>query len=110
MSKTTQLFTYNAMLERVVDGDTLDVTLDLGFHTFTKQRIRLARINAPEMSIPEGVEAKTNLTALLPIGTSLIISTKKTDIYGRYIGEVTLGEINLNDKLVELGQAVNKKY
>jgi micrococcal nuclease len=110
MSKTAQLFTYNATLEKVVDGDTIDVTLDLGFKIYSKQRIRLARINAPEMSTPGGVEAKTNLITLLPIGTLLIIATKKTDIYGRYIGEVTLGEININDKLVADGKAIFQKY
>jgi micrococcal nuclease len=110
MSKTTQLFTYNATLERVIDGDTIDVTLDLGFKIYSKQRIRLARINAPEMKTQEGEEAKTSLVRILPVGTELIISTKKTDIYGRYIGEVTLNDINLNDRLVELGQAVNHKY
>jgi micrococcal nuclease len=110
MKKITQKYIYNATVDKVVDCDTVDVQVDLGFKIYSKQRIRLARINAPEMSTPEGVSAKTSLIELLPIGTSLIIATKKTDIYGRYIGEVTLGEINLNDKLVESGQAVNKKY
>jgi micrococcal nuclease len=110
MSNIIHLFTYNATLDRVIDGDTIDVMLDLGFKIYSKQRIRLARINAPEMKTPEGVEAKTSLVQILPVGTELIIQTKKTDIYGRYIGEVTMNDINLNDKLVELGQAVNHKY
>jgi micrococcal nuclease len=110
MTKTTQLFTYNATLDRVIDGDTIDVMLDLGFKIYSKQRIRLARINAPEMKTAEGEEAKISLSRILPVGTELIISTKKMDIYGRYIGEVTLNDINLNDRLVELRQAVNHKY
>ena len=42
-------FVYNAILERVVDGDTIDVTLDLGFNVkLHKQRVRLAGIDTPE--------------------------------------------------------------
>ena len=42
-------FVYNAILERVVDGDTIDVTLDLGFNVkLHKQRCRLAGIDTPE--------------------------------------------------------------
>jgi micrococcal nuclease len=48
MAKITP-FVYNAILERVVDGDTIDVTLDLGFSVFLhKQRIRLSGIDTPE--------------------------------------------------------------
>ena len=43
-----RLFCYNAKVSRVVDGDTVDADLDLGFKVFTKQRIRLYGINAPE--------------------------------------------------------------
>jgi len=49
MSNTVTPFVYNAILERVVDGDTVDVTLDLGFSVFLrKQRCRLAGIDTPE--------------------------------------------------------------
>ena len=47
---TVTPFVYNAILERVVDGDTIDVTLDLGFSVFLhKQRCRLAGIDTPEL-------------------------------------------------------------
>jgi micrococcal nuclease len=49
MSNTVTPFVYNAILERVVDGDTVDVTLDLGFKVFLRnQRCRLAGIDTPE--------------------------------------------------------------
>ena len=42
------MYTYKAKLQRVVDGDTIDATIDLGFDVFVKKRIRFAGINAPE--------------------------------------------------------------
>ena len=42
------MYTYKAKLQRVVDGDTIDATIDLGFDIFVKKRIRFAGINAPE--------------------------------------------------------------
>ena len=49
MSKSVTPFVYNAILERVIDGDTIDVTLDLGFDVkLHKQRVRLAGIDTPE--------------------------------------------------------------
>ena len=49
MSASVEPFVYNAILERVIDGDTIDVTLDLGFNVFLKkQRCRLAGIDTPE--------------------------------------------------------------
>ena len=42
------MYHYKAKAERVIDGDTLDVNIDLGFKITTVQRIRLARINTPE--------------------------------------------------------------
>ena len=49
MSKSVTPFVYNAILERVIDGDTIDVTLDLGFSVkLHKQRVRLAGIDTPE--------------------------------------------------------------
>ena len=49
MSKSVTPFVYNAILEKVIDGDTIDVTLDLGFDVkLHKQRVRLAGIDTPE--------------------------------------------------------------
>ena len=51
-------------IEKIVDGDTVDVGVDLGFHVTTKVRVRLARINAPETYTEDGQEAKSQLAAL----------------------------------------------
>ena len=44
-----KLYHYNAEVTRVVDGDTVDALVDLGFNTYSKQRIRLYGINTPEI-------------------------------------------------------------
>ena len=69
MSASVEPFVYNAILERVIDGDTIDVTLDLGFNVFLKkQRCRLAGIDTPESRTRDlaekklGLEAKARLT------------------------------------------------
>ena len=57
-------FVYNAILDRVVDGDTVDVTLDLGFDVkLHKQRCRLAGIDTPESRTRDLVEKKLGLAA-----------------------------------------------
>ncbi|QDP49511.1 MAG: putative nuclease-like protein [Prokaryotic dsDNA virus sp.] len=63
-SKSPEPFVYNAILERVVDGDTIDVTLDLGFSVkLHKQRCRLAGIDTPESRTRDLAEKALGLKA-----------------------------------------------
>ena len=57
------MYNYNAKCTRVVDGDTIDATIDLGFGVNIKKRIRLAGINAPESRTRNKVEKKLGLAA-----------------------------------------------
>lgn len=104
------LYTYRVALYRVVDGDTLEVTLDLGFSTFRKEKVRLARINAPEMKTEAGPVSKSHLSGLLD--GVLTVQTKKDekDRYGRYIAEVWVEGVNVNDLMVADKAAVYKEY
>ena len=64
MANSVEPFVYNAILERVVDGDTIDVTLDLGFDVFLhNQRCRLAGIDTPESRTRDLAEKKLGLEA-----------------------------------------------
>lgn len=110
------LYTYRVSSYRVVDGDTLEVTLDLGFNTFRKEKVRLARINAPEMKTEAGPISKTYLSNLLA-DKVITVQTKKDekDRYGRYIAEVwthqsltdDMGKvININDKMLSDRMAI----
>ena len=90
MSNKVTPFVYNAILERVVDGDTVDVTLDLGFSVhLKKQRCRLAGIDTPESrtrNLAEkalGKKASARLSELC-VGSFLIQSLGKGK-YGRIL-------------------------
>jgi len=83
-------FVYNALLERVVDGDTIDVTLDLGFSVkLHKQRCRLMGIDTPESRTRDLEEKKLGLAAkdrLIELcGEKLVIKSAGTDKYGRIL-------------------------
>ena len=90
MSNKPEPYVYNATIERVVDGDTIDVTLDLGFDVrLHKQRCRLAGIDTPESRTRDLAEKKLGLDAKerlkeLCIGSITIKSFGKGK-YGRIL-------------------------
>ncbi len=86
--------TYKAYLDRVVDGDTIRVTVDLGFKTLHNEIIRLKGIDAPEISSEEGKKSARALARILNKISFLIIKTIKTDIYGRYVADVFFSDKN----------------
>jgi micrococcal nuclease len=109
------MYEYNAQLVRVVDGDTVDISVDMGFHISQQIRVRLNGINAPETSTPAGKGAKDFLEGLLPVGTSLRCNTfkDKTEKYGRYLADLTVqgntGDLatkSVNQTMVDAGQAI----
>ena len=108
------MWEYFAVVDRVVDADTLDLRVDLGFGVLLKERFRLARIDAWEVrgeERPQGLVAKARVEELCPVGSRILIATEKDKgKYGRYIAEIILlgaddKLTNLNDLLVEEGHA-----
>lgn len=111
------MYTYLATVIRVIDGDTLHVTVDLGFHVATNQTLRLARINAYEMTEPRGIVARAYVANLIAACASVRITSTKQEKYGRWLAEVELllkstnvDWLNLNDDLVKHGHAVYEDY
>jgi micrococcal nuclease len=116
------MYTYKAKVERVVDGDTIDVIIDLGFKMTTQQRIRLQGINTPETynvkrdseEYKKGMAAKQFVIERIEANKyDVILETNKyTGKYGRYIGTILFAdsEVSLNDELVEKGFAVVAHY
>jgi hypothetical protein len=101
----SQLHTYKARLEKVVDGDTIRVFLDLGFGVVHREILRLAQIDAPDLATKEGQIASKKLSEILQKQKDLIIKTNKVDIFGRYIADVFLGSVDgqyLNQMLLDL--------
>lgn len=97
---------YNATVDRVVDGDTVNLTVDLGFTVLIRQSCRLYGINAAEKGTEGGNAATANLTELLPVGTHVVVQSLAIDKFGgRFDGIIYLTGTNLNDKLVKDGWA-----
>jgi micrococcal nuclease len=89
-------YIYQATLERVVDGDTVDVVIDMGFSTFRKERIRLYGIDAPEINTEAGKLAKGFVEEWFWDNPKFFVETivadgksvSKRDKYGRYLGVI----------------------
>jgi len=95
------MFEYMVTLVRVVDGDTIEVDLDLGFHVTLRQRCRLYGLNTPERGQEGYHEATAALVALLAPKFS-VKSIKPEDKYGRWIVEIP----GVAESMIASGHAV----
>ncbi len=99
------MYEYRAKLKRVVDGDTLDMVIDMGFKITTDQRIRLKGIDTPEIwrqkedseEYKAGMKAKEYvITRLKENNDEFVIKTDKhPGVYGRYIADILLGDSDI---------------
>lgn len=100
---------YKAYVVNVVDGDTVDVSLNLGVGVVKNERIRLAGINAPEMKNPPfGQDAKNFLSKMI-LTNNVIVATQgdKPDNYGRLLGTIfTSDGKNVNEAMIKNKHAV----
>lgn len=117
------MYEYQAKITRVVDGDTFDAEVDLGFGIKFKERFRLARVDTPETYgvKKDSVEYKAGLLAKQRFEylkntyhwCTIKTSKDKKGKYGRYIAEVIFDHknpFNLSDHLVEEGLAEYVEY
>jgi micrococcal nuclease len=123
------IYIYKAELVRVVDGDTVDLIIDLGFDTSRKERFRLYGIDAPEMRTAAGKAAKAWLwEALQPLETIYVqtvqLETKaKRDKYGRFLAVLysdlatvtmvmreSLHPASINATMIEAGHAKERYW
>ena len=107
---------YVREVKNVVDGDTIDVIIDLGFDILFASRVRLAGIDTPESRTKDlnekalGLEAKEYLKKQLKDAKSVVIKTEKMDSsekYGRILGWIYVDNntVSLNDQMIEDGYA-----
>ena len=107
---------YVRKVENIVDGDTIDVLIDLGFDILFQSRVRLAGIDTPESRTKDlkekalGLESKEYLKKYLKDAKSVVIKTEKMDSsekYGRILGWVYVdgNTISLNDMMINDGYA-----
>lgn len=105
-----ELNNYPALVTRIKDGDTYDVTVDVGFHWAATMPLRLAHVDTAELRTAEGVTARDLVAALFgPLPARVIVHTYKPDKpfekYGRYLADVYVGGTSVADFLVRHGLA-----
>ena len=109
------MYEYSCTVERVVDGDTVDVVLNLGFDILYKCRVRLYGIDTPESRTrnldekARGKMAGAFLKKAIEEGTKVVIQTEVKDSkgkYGRVLGNVVVDGVNINKKMIESYLAV----
>jgi micrococcal nuclease len=109
------MFEYQCKIVRVIDGDTTDVDIDLGFGVWMKkQRIRFYGVDTPESRTRDkeekvyGMMAKKFVQDHLPLGSTQVLRTHKDDVgkYGRILGEFIVNDTTLNQLLIDTHNAV----
>ena len=109
------MYTYVITLDRVIDGDTIDAMIDLGFDVHVKKRIRFMGINTPESRTRDleekarGLAAKDRLKAILEGANTIQLTSHGVGKYGRCLGELFIEleneAVNLNQLLISEGHA-----
>ena len=119
MADTKDPYVYRIKsITKVVDGDTIDANIDLGFDISLTKRIRLAGIDTPESRTRDayekklGLQAKAWLKERLNFAKDIIIKTElpdSTEKYGRIIGHLYVNgeEVSLNNQMIAEGHAWN---
>ena len=107
------MYIYKAKCLRVVDGDTIDAQIDLGFDTHKVIRIRLVGVNAAESRTRDleekarGLDAKQFVKDILSKHKNeFVLHSQGVGKYGRCLGEIFLGDVKLNELLITEGHAV----
>ena len=109
-------YKYNVKIKKVIDGDTVDVDIDLGFGVWLhKERVRIMGIDTPESRTRDKVEklfglaSKTKLKELLPLSSMQVLVVGEYDAkgkFGRILGDFEIEDKKVTDILIEEGHAV----
>jgi micrococcal nuclease len=107
---------YVKKVSKIVDGDTIDVDIDLGFDISFSSRVRLAGIDTPESRTKDkmekalGLESKDYLKKAIDEAKTVVIKTEKinsSEKYGRILGWIFLdgSDVSINQKMIDNGYA-----
>ena len=113
---TEPSYTYSAVVVAVVDGDTIDVDVDLGFYVWIReQRIQLFGVDSPEPrgeTKAQGDAATAYLDGLIG-GKEIILRTiagkdraDRDELFGHWLGVVYLDGKNINEMMIDAGHAI----
>ena len=115
------MYTYNIKLVRVIDGDTIDAEIDLGFDVSVKKRVRFLGVDTPESRTRDleekarGLAAKDRVKQLLEGCNRIQLTSHGVGKYGRCLGEIHMDMVDgrecltlesLNKLLIKEGHAV----
>ena len=109
------MYEYKCKITRVVDGDTVDIDIDLGFGVWLhKERVRIYGIDTPESRTRDKVEKKYGLMAKEFVkqfvkGDSIKLTTQKYDAkgkFGRILGDIIVDNKSLSDTMIQEHHAV----
>ena len=106
----TPSYIYRAQIVNVVDGDTVDAIIDLGFYTSAHQRLRLNGIDTPEMhssdsSTRERAKLAKEYLAYRVLNREVTLESFGQEKYGRFLAEIYVNSESINKMLISLGHA-----
>ena len=99
------MYTYKIDVIKVIDGDTIDAKIDLGFDVSVKKRIRFMGINTPESRTRDleekkkGLAAKDRLKCLLEGCNTIMLDSQGVGKFGRCLGKLSIDKVDGSDKL-----------
>ena len=109
----TRMHEYKSVILKWIDGDTVDVDIDLGFDCWLHgQRIRLVGVDTPESRTRDleekkyGLLAKSFVQSFAPVGSEVVLKTTKKGKYGRYLGDIKSGRKWICNELIKAHHAV----
>lgn len=102
------LYTYRAICTNVVDGDTVDLVIDMGFRNTSERRIRLSGIDTPERGQEGFQEAKDFLNDLL-LGKECYLRSYKSGAFGRWLGEIFIDAAGAETEVQNVNQLMLDK-
>lgn len=108
-SDRPRLWTYVAHVQRVIDGDSLAVVVDLGLGHRAFPRLRLRGIDCPEIYTRAGRRARDFVSGVLSAVDRIVISTWTTDVYGRYLADVKYLPAADAQQVLENGTYLNRQ-
>jgi micrococcal nuclease len=109
------MYHYKAHLVRVIDGDTIELRVDVGFHTYVQKKFRVLGVDTPELrggteeTKAKAKEAKNFVMQVLNPAHHIWVRTMKPDSFGRWLADVTYMNVmdgverNLAQELIENG-------
>ena len=111
------MYIYNCVIKKVVDGDTIEVDIDLGFNVWLRdEKIRVEGIDSPETRTKDlqekalGYAATARATQLLPVGSKQLLHSRGFNgKFGRVLGDFQIGDRMFSEIMLSENQAVPYK-